>query len=92
MSALAGRLAEALKMCASVLADDGGTDANDWIDAELAARTALAAWDSRPNVGCFPTDFAREKLASYDAGIEAGNPEYAYHAGLFSQIVRGMVE
>ena len=47
MSALAGRLAEALKMCASVLADDGGTDAHDWIDAEKAARTALAEYEAQ---------------------------------------------
>lgn len=91
MSALAGRLAEALKMCASVLADDGGTDANDWIDAESAARAALAEYQATPRA-YFPADYIREKLERYDAEIADGTVSYPFYAGCFSQVARGMLE
>ena len=92
MSALAGRLAEALKMCASVLADDGGTDAHDWIDAEKAARTALAEYEATRYGVRIPEEFARKTLADYSAEIATGTVNYPFYAGAFSQLVRGVVE
>ena len=105
MSALAGRLAEALRVMIDRAAceveslhelgrDDDETAAEAMVaQSELeAARTALAAWEARPLVPRFPTDFARKTLADYNAEIATGTVNYPFYAGAFSQLVLGVVE
>lgn len=97
MSALAGRLAEALARVTDRLGvviecdnDDHGGASEDDVSAYEAARTALAEYEATPRV-YFPADYIREKLEKYDAEIADGTVSYALYAGMFSEIARGML-
>lgn len=104
MSALAGRLAEALRMMIERAAyeveslhelgrddDDTATEALDAQSELDTARTTLAEYEATPRA-YFPADYIREKLEKYDAEIADGTVSYPFYAGVFSQVARGMME
>ena len=74
--------------------DDEDTEAQA-DDAQVsldAARTTLAEYEAQRYGARIPEEFARQTLADYDAEIKAGEVNYPFYAGAFSQLVRGVVE
>ena len=104
MSALAGRLAEALRLmieraaCEVESLHELGRDDDDTAEEALVAqseldtaRAALAEYEATPRA-YFPADYIREKLEKYDAEIADGTVSYPFYSGVFSQVARGMLE
>jgi hypothetical protein len=59
--------------------------------AETAARTALAEYEATKYAPRIPEEFAREQLDKYAADIADGSVNYPFYAGVFSQLVRGVI-
>ena len=89
MSALAGRLAEALRRIDAELSPH--VEFNPVFFARNTARAALAEYEATPR-GYIPADYIREKLEKYDAEIADGTVCYPFFAGVFSQLVRWVME